>query len=140
LWVSAGIAFVVLLSARNNIYRRELHKREVTIQRILAVQTALEKYAIDNAGRFPSPQLGLQVLLNPPPPDVHPRPLRWLGPYVNSPEDLKDGWGRPFWYLIGGPGDPPRPYQLFSYGRDNSDGGTGMDADIDVWDPDSLVP
>jgi general secretion pathway protein G len=138
--VSAAITGIVLAGARNSVHRQELRKREITINRILAVQEALEKYAIDNAGRFPPARVGLSLLIKPPPPDLKPQPLRWEGPYLPSEEYLRDGWGRPFWYLEKGFGDPPKPYQLFSYGRDNSDGGTGLDADIDVWEPDSLVP
>jgi len=139
-WVVAAIGFVVLVSANTAVQRRQTHKREVTIERILKVQQALERYAIDNAGRFPPQKVGLSALVEPPGPDVQPQPLRWCGPYVTSQEDLRDGWGRPFWYLVGGPGDPPRPYELFSQGADNSDGGKSMDADIDAWDPDTLVP
>jgi general secretion pathway protein G len=137
---AAVLAAVILLVFQSLATRSELRRRELTIKRILAVQDALEKFAVDNAGRFPPESLGLRVLLEPPPLTSGYRLLRWRGPYLPGAEYLFDGWGRPFWYRLDGPGDPPRPYQLWSYGRDNSDGGQGADADIDVWNRDSLVP
>lgn len=41
---------------------------------------------------------------------------------------LKDGWGRPFEYTVPGPGDTP--FEIISYGRDGTQGGSGRDADI----------
>lgn len=139
-WVVAVVAVIVLVGGKRAADRSERHKREVTIQHLLAVQKGLEEYAIDNAGRFPSSAMGLKVLVEPPPKDAKPQPLRWKGPYVPSADCLLDGWGRPLHYCRIGRGDPPRPYELWSYGRDNSDGGKGLDADIDVWEPDTLVP
>ena len=156
--VAAGI--VVLGVVHGTVAKRESSRREITIERILIVQQGLEKYAIDNAGKFPptslpakktqpgekpSPgvgveKLGLNLLMEAPPKDLRPQPLRWKGPYVPGAEYLEDGWGRRFRYCLGGRGDPGPPYVLWSPGADNSDGGTGMDADIDVWSPDSLVP
>lgn len=133
-------AFLVYRFAEGVAHRRQVQRREVTIQRILLVQEGLERYAVDNAGQFPPASAGLELLIKPPPPNMKPQPLRWRGPYVPSAETLLDGWGRPFHYCDKGGGDPPLPYLLWSPGADNSDGGTGMDADINVWNPDSLVP
>jgi hypothetical protein len=155
-----AVGVLVLGFAQRAVNKREDSRRQVTIERILVVQEGLEKYAIDNAGRFPptslpapkvkpgekpapevgSDQLGLNLLVAPPPKDMHPQPIRWKGPYVPGPEYLKDGWGRPFRYGLGGRGDPAPAYSLWSAGADDSDGGTGANADIDVWKPDSLVP
>jgi len=134
------VIFLALTFIQRIAHRKQLERREITIQRLLIVREGLERYAVDNAGRFPPPEPGLKLLISPPPPDMKPKPLRWRGPYVPSAETLLDGWGRPFHYCLGGPGDPPPPYQLWSSGADNSDGGTGMDADINVWQPDTLVP
>lgn len=134
------IAFVAYRFVQHVTHQKQHERREITIQRLLVVREALERYAVDNAGRFPPVNPGLQLLISPPPPDMKPKPLRWRGPYVPSPEMLLDGWGRPFHYCLGGTGDPAPPYQLWSNGADNSDGGTGMDADINVWQPDTLVP
>ncbi|MCX7599739.1 MAG: type II secretion system protein GspG [Armatimonadetes bacterium] len=133
------LAFLAYRYAERVAQRRQLQRREVTIHRILLVQEGLERYAVDNAGHFPPDKPGLELLIKPPS-NVRPRPLRWRGPYVPSAETLLDGWGRPFHYCDKGSGDPPRPYMLWSPGADNSDGGTGMNADVNVWNPDSLVP
>lgn len=158
--IAAAVGVVVLGFVQRAVNQRDDSRRKITIQRILVVQQGLEKYAIDNAGRFPptslpapktkpgeppvpqaSPdQLGLNLLVAPPPKDMKPQPIRWKGPYVPGPEYLKDGWGRPFRYGLGGRGDPPPAYSLWSPGADGCDGGTGANADIDVWKPDSLVP
>ena len=138
--VTVVVGIVILMAAKSAADRHQQRKREITIERILAVQEALEKYAIDNAGRFPPSKDGLKWLVEKPPADAKPAPLRWRGPYLPSREYLYDGWGRPLRYCRGGRGDPPHAYELWSPGRDNSDRGEGLDADIDVWDPDSLVP
>ena len=138
------IAFVLGISIFATVHtsaqRRALKRREITIQRILAVREGLEKYAIDNAGRFPPTNPGLKLLVDPPSPEMKKHVLRWKGPYVKSREYLIDAWGRPFHYCRGGRGDPPHKYELWSCGRDGCDGGSGEDADIDVWDPNSLAP
>ncbi|TVQ92903.1 MAG: prepilin-type N-terminal cleavage/methylation domain-containing protein [Deltaproteobacteria bacterium] len=41
---------------------------------------------------------------------------------------LVDGWGRPFEYVVPGPNN--LPFEIVSYGRDGTQGGTGRDADI----------
>jgi hypothetical protein len=41
---------------------------------------------------------------------------------------LVDGWGREFEFVAPGPGN--EPFDIVSYGRDGSDGGSGLDADI----------
>ncbi len=139
--VAAALA-VMLGEGGGKLYiaRRQWQKRRVTIERIERVRKALIDYAIDNAGYFPSGKEGLRALLERPA-DV---PVRWRGPYLADPQDVKDGWGRPFSYFLNPPnrdGTPaPHPFELLSRGRDNSDGGTGLDADIDAWDPATLLP
>ncbi len=135
-----GAVVAVFVAVRTYAQRQELHRREITIQRILAIREALEKYAMDNAGRFPPSEPGLTLLIEPPKGELATRVLRWKGPYLPSRQYLLDGWGQPFRYCRGGRGDPPKPYELWSYGRDGHSGGHGLDADIDIWNPDSLVP
>lgn len=160
LLLAGAVGLVVLGLANRATSKRDASRREITIQRILVVQEGLEKYAIDNAGRFPPTsvpprkvkpgqkplpgvgveKLGLNLLVAPPSKDMRPQPIRWKGPYVPSPEYLYDGWGRKFQYCLGGFGDPSPPYDLWSPGAVNNKGETRTDADIDVWKPDSLVP
>lgn len=41
---------------------------------------------------------------------------------------LVDGWGRPFEFSVPGPNN--LPFEIVSYGRDGTQGGSGRDADI----------
>ena len=139
--IGAALA-VALAEGGSKCYmaRREWNKRRVTIQRIERVRKALIDYAIDNAGYFPTREQGLKALIERPS-NV---PIRWKGPYLSNPEDIYDGWQRPFCYLLNPPNSdgtpPPHPFELLSRGRDDSDGGTGLDADIDAWNPATLLP
>ncbi|MBC7287238.1 MAG: type II secretion system protein GspG [Armatimonadetes bacterium] len=138
LLILAVVGCVVFSVAESAGRRNALKKRQITIDRILVVRDALEKFAIDNAGFFPPTNVGLSVLVEKPAkPDR--RIVRWNGPYLPSRQYLYDGWGRPFHYCRGGRGDPPHPYELWSYGPDNRDDGPSLFDDVDVWKPDSLV-
>ena len=46
-------------------------------------------------------------------------------------EDVVDGWGNKFEFV---PGSDGKSFDLISYGRDGTEGGTGLDADISLND------
>jgi general secretion pathway protein G len=94
---------------------------ETARTQLSALSTALELYALDNAG-YPPQQLGLAALIQSPP-----GASRWRGPYIKKAEGLLDPWGRPYGYRLPGPSGG---YQIFSLGRDNAPGGTGEDQDL----------
>lgn len=50
----------------------------------------------------------------------------WLGPYAKA-DELNDPWGKPLIYRVPGQG---QPFELVSLGRDGSEGGSSVDADI----------
>jgi general secretion pathway protein G len=57
----------------------------------------------------------------------------WNGPYLDKvPEDP---WGNEYQYVA--PGGEDREFDVWSYGRDGTDGGEGTDADITSWDSES---
>ena len=88
---------------------------------INAISSALELYALDNGG-YPSQQVGLGGLMQ--------RPqgaARWSGPYLKKAEGLVDPWGRPYQYRVPGRAGP---FDIFTLGRDNAQGGTGEDSDV----------
>ena len=121
----------------------ETNKRLVTIRRLTLIETALQKYCTDCAGTLPTQDQYPDALLHKP--TARPIPVGWNGPYLASPETLVDGWGRPFKYLC--PGKPlapgsriKRPFDLSSYGRNNREGGKGLDRDVCNWDRSSLIP
>ncbi len=114
-------------------------QRRLSIHRLEVVADALTKYAIDNGGRFPTTEQGLAALVTAP--AAEPLPRNWQGPYLADAEVIKDAWGREFHYVRpGGPAEPPRPYDLWSLGRDGVEGGEGADADILFWDRTTLLP
>jgi len=115
-----------------------IDQRSLTISRLLAVSDALDKYAIDNGGQFPTTDQGLEALLEQP--ATEPQPRNWQGPYLSEAAALEDAWGRRFHYVQPGAADPPRPYDLWSLGADGAEGGTGADADILSWDRGTLLP
>ncbi len=96
-------------------------RTETARAQLAALSTALELYALDNAG-YPLQQAGLSSLLQAPP-----GATRWRGPYLKKAEGLVDPWARPYGYRypVGSGG-----FQVFTLGRDNAPGGTGEDQDL----------
>jgi general secretion pathway protein G len=85
---------------------------------------ALEQYRID-VGHLPTNEQGLAAL------QVQPSgEQNWAGPYLKKDVPL-DPWGNPYNYVV--PGTHNNDYDLWSWGRDGKQGGTGEDADIGNW-------
>lgn len=107
-------------------YMKQGDKARVNTTRaqIEMIGTALDTFRLD-IGRYPTSQEGLEAL-RAAPSGVD----RWDGPYLKK-DVPKDGWGNP--YVYRSPGEQ-EPYELFSYGADGADGGSGIDADIKSWE------
>ena len=75
---------------------------------VATIVQAVESFYLDN-GRYPTNQEGLAAL-----------------PLNNS----NDPWDRVYGYNQ--PGRNGRPFEVFSYGRDGREGGSGPDADVTV--------
>ncbi len=123
--------------------RNERNAREVTIERISAIETGLEKYLIDSGGTLPTSKQGLAALLEEP--TEGPQPRSWNGPYIDGREQLRDAWGRKFHYIcpgreLDGYEELYHPYSLWSYGSDGREGGEDADADICSWDRTTMMP
>lgn len=87
--------------------------------------TALDSYRLDN-GDYPTTAQGLAALREKP--TAAPVPAQWRGPYMRR-EIPMDPWGRPYTYRY--PRERNRTtFDLFSLGRDGTEGGAGEDADI----------
>lgn len=102
----------------------QINRSEATTAKaqIDAIDKSLQAYRID-MGRFPDANEGLAALVKGDAGDA-----RWHGPYLKG--DLpNDPWGMPYQYRIPGQ-QPGRDYDLFSFGRDRVEGGSGDDADI----------
>jgi general secretion pathway protein G len=103
-------------------------KQAAARSQIELLGAALDSYRLDN-DHYPSTEQGLDALRREP--LSEPRPRNWRGPYVRK-ELPVDPWGRPYIYIS--PGEVnPTSYDLFSLGRDGSDGGSDEDADVRSW-------
>lgn len=91
---------------------------------IRLIEQALELYRLDYA-RYPSMELGLQALVEPPQQDgAAPTREAYIRRLPNDP------WGQPYEYVI--PGEHGA-FDLYTYGADSQEGGDGVDADIGNW-------
>lgn len=93
-------------------------------QDVLAIQSALDLYKLDN-GVYPTTDQGLQALVQKP--SSTPIPHDWQ-PYLKSLP--KDPWGRDYLYLSPGEHDE---VDVFTYGADGQPGGTETNADMGNW-------
>jgi general secretion pathway protein G len=134
-----GVA-IIAVAAVTGMHRRAVQQqRDVTIERFGLIQDGLARYAADNGGMFPTQkQGGLQALVTRP--KIAPLPHVWRGPYVESAAVLVDGWGNPFFYTQPGGGDPARPYDVWSFGRDRRQDGEGPDRDVNSWERRTQLP
>lgn len=99
-------------------------KSRAAALQIQGLSTVLDLYYFD-VGNYPTTEQGLQVLLEAPE-----GATIWIGPYVQQSGQLLDPWGQEFRYQ--GPG-AHGPYDLYSYGGDNEEGGNGVDQDVTNW-------
>ncbi len=76
-------------------------------------------------GRYPSGSEGLEALVESPP-----SVMNWHGPYLKKRQVPKDPWGNEYHYRFPGENGP---YDLYSYGADNAEGGEGDNRDIVSW-------
>jgi general secretion pathway protein G len=94
-----------LLKAKQNVARSD----------IASMTQALNTY-FSEYGRYPTTEEGLEVLTKP----SKKFPERLLDP------PLTDPWDQPYQYASAG----PRDFEVFSFGADMKEGGTGADADV----------
>lgn len=86
---------------------------------------ALDLFYLDN-GRYPTTEEGLRALVGAPA-DLG----TWDGPYLKKNTIPKDAWGNDYRYASPGSNGP---YDLYSYGADNSEGGAGESRDLRSWE------
>ena len=85
------------------------------------LETVLDLYRLDIGG-YPSTQQGLAALVTKPD-----NATDWNGPYLKNVDGLLDPWKRPYSYRM--PGEHG-PYDIFSLGADDREGGGGEDQDV----------
>jgi general secretion pathway protein G len=97
---------------------------------IQVLESALELYRLDNF-TYPTTEQGLQALVTQPSEEVK----NWkAGGYIKKLR--KDPWGNDYQYAK--PGRDGAEIDIFSYGADGKEGGTGVDADVGSWNIDTL--
>jgi general secretion pathway protein G len=99
-------------------------KSDTAQLQISELGAGLDLYHLE-VGRYPSSNEGLQALVEAPP-----SVSNWHGPYLKKSTLPKDPWGNAYNYRY--PGDNG-PYDLYSYGADNAEGGEGDNRDIVSW-------
>ena len=107
-------------------YFDQVGKSEIKAARaqLGAFDKALAIYRLDT-GHFPRTDQGLKALTERPADEP-----KWSGPYLAKALPT-DPWGKP--YLYKNPGDNGQEFDVLTLGRDGQPGGTGLDADISVW-------
>jgi general secretion pathway protein G len=91
-------------------------------------ETALDLYAADN-GQYPTTEQGLQALITKP--TSPPEPMNYNTGYM-KPTNFKDPWGNVYVYTSPSTHEGYE-FDLYSYGLDGQEGGTGESADITNW-------
>jgi general secretion pathway protein G len=86
---------------------------------------ALDIYRLD-VGRYPSTEEGLAALVDEPA-----SAKNWNGPYLKKRRVPKDPWDNDYHYRA--PGEHGG-FDLYSFGADNREGGSGEDQDIASWE------
>ena len=92
---------------------------------IAELESALERFYV-HLDRYPTPEEGLKVLVDPPSGDDK----KWRGPYIKLLRP--DPWGNPYQYRYPGT-RRPTSFDIWSRGADGADGGEGEGADIGNW-------
>lgn len=85
------------------------------------IASILDLYRLE-VGSYPPDRVGLEALLTAPAGTP-----RWNGPYVRTRDAVLDPWGQLFVYRMPG---QHGPYDLYSLGADQAEGGEGEDQDI----------
>jgi len=121
------LGLLVAVVAPNIIGRGEEARIGVAKTQLRNVASALDLYKLDNFN-YPSTEQGLEALVTKP--SGSPEPRNWnKDGYL--PSVPKDPWGIEFQYISPG---SEGPYDLYSFGADQREGGDGEGVDISVHD------
>lgn len=99
-------------------------KSDTAALQIEQLGAGLDLYHLE-VGHYPTTEEGLQVLVEQPTDNS-----RWNGPYLKKNKIPKDPWGNDYHYRS--PGEHG-PYDLYSLGSDNLEGGEGENRDVVSW-------
>ncbi|HMK56385.1 MAG TPA: type II secretion system major pseudopilin GspG [Dissulfurispiraceae bacterium] len=122
--VMAIIALILALVGPNIFSKLGKSKTSAAKAQIELYGQALDQYRLD-MGHYPTTAQGLQALL------TNPGEEKWQGPYLKKNVLPVDPWNRQYIYQAPGThGD----YDLYSLGRDGTQGGEGEDKDVASWE------
>lgn len=124
------LAILALLAAAilpNVVGKSDSAKQAKAKADIAVLEGLLDNFYLD-MGRYPTTEEGLNALCTPPDGDNP----KWKGPYSKK-KITPDPWGKPYQYVCPGT-HSSQPYEVWSNGRDEQEGGTGPDADIISWE------
>ena len=119
------LGILAALIAPNVISRIDEAQVTKVKQDIRAIESALKLYRLDRF-RYPTTEEGLNALVTPP---SDPSVAWPAGGYLDRLP--KDPWDRPYVYVQPG---TQGEFDIYSLGRDGTQGGDGVDADIGNWD------
>lgn len=118
----AIIAVLATLVAPRLFGQLDRSRATVAETQIRMIETSLDTMRLD-IGRYPTEDEGLALLFSP----TDAIAPVWIGPYLDDGVPA-DPWGNPYRYAA--PQDARGVPRVYSYGADNEQGGTGLDADI----------
>jgi general secretion pathway protein G len=113
-FVVAIFAVILGFALRIGVNVMSSAKVSATTNTLKLVKMAIDKYAMDTNGAYPTM---LEDLVRKPSSGA--AATRWQGPYVTD-SMLKDGWDHEFVYMP--TGDKKHPYRLYSYGAGGEGG------------------
>lgn len=122
--VLAILALIATLAVPRVISALGKAKTDVARIQIESLATTLDLYRLD-MGDYPAQEQGLRALVDRPA-DVQ----GWSGPYLTKADGLTDPWGHPYRYRYPG---QHGPFDLYSLGSDNAEGGEGEASDVVNW-------
>ena len=118
---------LVLLAGVVTVYvtrRADEAKHAKAVADVSALESALEQYYLNN-GSYPR---SLEALREKPAGEDLPN---WGGPYIRK-DVPDDPWGRSYLYVVPGEHNP-ESFDLYSLGKDGTEGGSGTDEDVTNW-------
>jgi general secretion pathway protein G len=123
LGILAGVAAVKIMDRPGEARRL---KARMDIQ---GLENALRLYRLDNY-RYPTTAQGLGAIVEKP--GTGEIPANWrAGGYLDQDRVPQDPWGNPYLFLS--PGVHNSSFDLWSFGADGEEGGSGENADVTNW-------
>lgn len=96
-----------------NMITSERHGSSAAAVQIQGIESALDIYALDHGGRYPTDEYGLLPLIERPPGD-----MKWRGPYLKGPRVPIDAWGNAVRYEVRQLDDGRARMRISSLGKD----------------------